>query len=101
MAHTEAPKRVWRGKPTPRIRLEVYRRAGFQCVGCALKFPPPDGYDGRTALACEIWSPKKRRNVLRVLELDHIKPYLHGGRFRVTNLQALCSGCNAIKGASI
>lgn len=84
-----------------RVRLAVYRRDGFSCRHCGW-IPPqiPSDYDGQYALAGMVTNAKRRR-VLRVLELDHIHPYLLGGKFTTDNLQALCSGCNARKGARV
>lgn len=35
------------------------------------------------------------------ITLDHIVPVARGGRHSVGNLQALCRGCNASKGAKL
>lgn len=94
-------KKLWRGRPTPKVRLDVYRAAGFACRKCGLAFAVPDGYDGRHVLAVEVYSPKKKRNVTWLLELDHVIPYKLGGRYVRENLQALCTPCNAIKGATV
>lgn len=95
------PTAIWRGSPTPKLRLDVYRRTGFACARCGLKFEVPEGYDGRYALFMEVYNSKKRRNVTWLLEIDHIHPYLLGGRYKRENLQALCTACNARKGARV
>jgi len=82
-----------------RTRLAVYQRAGYRCQGCNLAYTVPLGYDGRTALYA--FEQRGEREVLRVLELDHITPHHRGGRFEEKNLQALCSVCNGRKGAQV
>src|SRR3954465_4285373 len=56
-------------------RYEILRCAGFRCELCGV---PADE---------------------RALEVDHIVPRRHGGSDDRSNLQALCSKCNANKGA--
>jgi 5-methylcytosine-specific restriction endonuclease McrA len=41
------------------------------------------------------------RDITTCLTLDHVIPYLHGGAFKVANLQALCDRCNGRKGATL
>lgn len=41
------------------------------------------------------------RPIITCLTLDHVVPYLHGGPFKVANLQALCDRCNSRKGATV
>jgi 5-methylcytosine-specific restriction endonuclease McrA len=80
----------------------VYIRDGFTCRICGWKPPNiPEDYDGRYALAAGYPCPRTGRSKIRILELDHIKPRLHGGSNDVSNLQALCNSCNARKGATI
>jgi len=81
-----------------RVRLEVYRQAGYACLHCGWAPEVPDGYDGRYALG-ETYRKPNGKYGCRVLELDHIVPYIHGGQFEVANLQALCNSCNVRKGA--
>ncbi len=93
--------KVWRGRPTPKLRLDVYRKSNFSCVRCGLVFPVPEGYDGRLALVLDRYIAKKRKLSFSILEIDHIHPYHLGGRYVRENLQALCTPCNASKGARI
>lgn len=93
------PEPIWRGKPTAKLRLDVYRKSDFCCARCGLRFPVPADYDSRLAL----WTTgRNRRNraVEWILEIDHIIPFHRGGRYVRENLQALCTPCNARKGAS-
>lgn len=64
-----------RGKVTKGVRYSVLRRDGFQCAFC--------GASGKEAK----------------LVVDHIIPIARGGNSDATNLQTLCSECNAGKGA--
>jgi ATP adenylyltransferase len=57
------------------IRYEVLKRAKFHCELC-----------GISALE-------------KALEVDHILPRKHGGTDELSNFQALCYSCNAMKGA--
>jgi 5-methylcytosine-specific restriction endonuclease McrA len=95
---TEPAPKLWRGKPTPKLRLDVYRKSDYCCTRCGLRFVPPVDYDGRQALWCDGLN-RRNRPVLWLLELDHIIPYHLGGRYVRENLQALCTRCNSIKGA--
>lgn len=102
--------RAHRPKVSPRqladIRLAVYERDGYTCQRCGWQPSIPDNYGGSGALCgpapkTDMARPPSRRLArLRVLELDHVKPYSKGGRFIVRNLQALCSTCNSRKGAT-
>lgn len=58
----------------PDVRLAVYKRDGFRCVGC--------GTESR-------------------LSLDHIIPHSLGGSDEEANLQTLCKSCNSRKGARV
>lgn len=89
---------LWRGKPTPKIRLDVYRKANFACQKCGLAYPSPADYDGRLALYVE-GRNRRGRPVTWLLEIDHVVPYHLGGRYVRENLQALCTACNVRKGA--
>jgi len=100
MTSTAVERPLWRGTPTPKIRLDVYRKTNFACAACRLIFPVPEGYDGRHALAIETFN-RRGKQVTYLLELDHIKPYKQGGRYVRDNLQALCTACNARKGARV
>lgn len=91
--------RPWRGKPTPGIRLAVYRKSGFRCMRCNWEPTVPENYDGQYALWENGTSPKTGRQIVRILEIDHVVSYFHGGRYRAENLQALCNSCNASKRA--
>lgn len=82
------------------MRMRVYTRDEFQCRRCTWTPTKPDGYDGRHALGEVTLDPSGRYRV-RILELDHVHPKSLGGPFAFDNLQALCSTCNASKGASI
>lgn len=75
-------------------RLAVYLRSDFCCCTCGLRFDVPDGYDGKRALSFR-WV-----GGFQILELDHIVPYVLGGTTAQDNLQALCTSCNARKGAT-
>lgn len=86
-------------KTLARIRLEVYRKAWFECVRCGWSPDLPDDYDGRYALGETYLKPNGKWGC-RILELDHIVPFIRGGKFEVANLQALCNSCNARKGAA-
>lgn len=99
VAPNPTPK-PWRGTPYPNIRMAVYAKSDFKCTHCGWAPEIPDGYDGRYALYGHV----PRRNgtlALWSLDLDHIHPYSAGGRFELTNLQALCTSCNNKKGAHV
>jgi 5-methylcytosine-specific restriction endonuclease McrA len=68
---------------------------------CGWKPPVPENYDGRYALGITTYDPFKNKYGCRLLELDHIHPYILGGKFVVENLQTLCNSCNARKGAKV
>ncbi|HLC87964.1 MAG TPA: HNH endonuclease [Patescibacteria group bacterium] len=59
-----------RNRPSKRLRYQVFLRDGFKCRAC-----------GGTALET-------------VLEVDHIKPVIGGGKNTLDNLQTLCLNCN-------
>jgi 5-methylcytosine-specific restriction endonuclease McrA len=82
-----------------RVRLAVYQRSDFRCCHCQVEFPPPEGYDGRSALWRYVPNRRPgRRPVMHTLDLDHIIPRDRGGKFHLDNLQALCTRCNNRKG---
>jgi 5-methylcytosine-specific restriction endonuclease McrA len=83
-----------------RTRLEVYRRDEFACRHCGWTTPVPEGYDGRYALG-ETYQKPNGHWGCRLLELDHVVPYIRGGKFEVSNLQTLCNSCNARKGTQV
>jgi hypothetical protein len=53
------------------LRNEIFKRDGYQCVEC---------------------------NSNKNLQLDHIKPFSHGGKTEKENLKTLCKKCNLSKG---
>ena len=67
-------RRAWKPPRSVHLKMQafIFDRDGNRCVSCG---------DSRR------WR----------LELDHIKPYLHGGIYIEWNLQALCYSCNASK----
>ena len=74
---TDVPKRTDQGKLPP-ARSHAHRLYGEQegvCKACRTHFP------------------------FRVMEVDHRIPRAEGGGDEYSNLQMLCSGCNARKGA--
>jgi hypothetical protein len=83
-----------------RIRLAVYRRGSFRCQRCLWAPKVPHGYDGQHALG-EDFVDDRGRPRTRILELDHIVPFIQGGKFEEDNLQPLCNSCNARKGATL
>jgi ATP adenylyltransferase len=66
-------RRVSAGYVSGTLRYEVLKRAKFRCELC-----------GTSA-------------EVRAIEVDHILPRNHGGTDDITNLQALCYSCNAMK----
>ena len=62
----------------PRLRLKVYERDRFRCVYC--------GRSPITDLTVE-------------LHVDHIVPFVRGGKTLLENLQTLCAQCNLGKGS--
>lgn len=96
--------------PSAKTRLAVYERDGFACRTCGWEPDPPlPGYGGERALTGYgpaylaerglFDKPDIYRRRVYALELDHVVPFSQGGRNAVDNYQALCSGCNARKGA--
>lgn len=83
--------RSHRRKIAPRVRAEVYRRAGHRCEYCGLQFDPtPASIAGTHA--------PEQFELAFWLELDHIVPVLLGGLDTVDNLRAACSRCNRSRG---
>ena len=56
------------------LRNKVFERDKYKCVKCG----------------------KKEK-----LVMDHIVPFIRGGKTELKNLQTLCSNCNRIKGAKV
>jgi 5-methylcytosine-specific restriction endonuclease McrA len=80
-----------------KLRAAVFKRDKFTCQGCGWQpavIPDADTYDGRDGLGG--WD---EANGDRVMDVDHIIPRVRGGTHDLTNLQALCSTCNKLKGA--
>jgi hypothetical protein len=68
------PERT-RREPVPReLRRAVFERDGGRCVECGARFD---------------------------LQYDHVIPLALGGSSTLENLQVLCAGCNARKGAAL
>lgn len=86
----------WNSPRWAPVRLDVYRRAGFACVTCGWRPEVPAEYDGRRALG--VFFGLRHKPSVLVLEIDHIIPIHHGGTNDPSNLQAMCSSCNARKG---
>ena len=74
---TSGGNRIRAWKPTSRqvgaMRALIIERDGKRCAICGAETP--------------------------FLDLDHIKPYKHGGLFIESNLQLACWPCNGRKGA--
>jgi ATP adenylyltransferase len=72
-------ERIWQhrklalGDISGTVKFEVLNRASTRCELCGVS------------------------NTERALEVDHIVPRNHGGTDDITNLQALCYSCNAMK----
>lgn len=73
-------------------RRQVFECAGYHCQGCG------DDYSGATIRTVMHADGRPRTYSL---EVDHIVPVKHGGTNALDNLQALCTLCNARKGAKI
>jgi hypothetical protein len=63
---------VIRASISEALRNEIYERDGYSCVLCGSK---------------------------ENLCIDHIKPFVFGGKTEEGNLQTLCKSCNSKKGA--
>lgn len=83
---------------SPQRRRKVFERDQYTCQHCGAFFPlQPDGKPS----IIEFCSLRTRRYKVHSLEVDHIYPYFHGGSNALENLQALCTPCNARKGAKV
>lgn len=91
IAQAELADEVRRGHDhTPRgVRAVVLERDGYKCRSCGWK-PGDPAPEGASSL-----------ELFRGLEVDHIHPRSLGGTNELGNLQALCSLCNAKKGARV
>ena len=71
-----APQPSQRPRPSFSVKDKVDRYAAQKqkCNGCGAKLP------------------------IRLLTVDHIKPFSKGGTDKPSNLQLLCSSCNSTKG---
>lgn len=77
------------------LRAHVFARDGFRCVNCDwMPSAIPTPYDGRYTLLGDDVGGKRRE-----LQLDHVIAMHNGGTNHPNNLQTLCFGCNASKGA--
>lgn len=77
------------------LRAHVFARDGFRCVRCDwMPSAIPTPYDGRYTLLGDDVGGKRRE-----LQLDHVYAIHNGGTNHPDNLQTLCFGCNAGKGA--
>ena len=100
VAGRRRPGEAHRWKPSKgrlaATRRAVYTRDDWTCQLCARVFEPStEALAGREAPAvCEV-GVNGRFDRIVWLELDHIVPYRDGGEFRVANLRAACSPCNA------
>lgn len=84
-----------------RMRVLVFGRDDFTCQGCGWRpSPVPSPYLGTSlSVHVDVQRGTLTQSKLLLLELDHVVPFKHGGKFVETNLQTLCNWCNARKGA--
>ena len=76
------------------MRAFVFARDGFTCQKCGTKPEAlPVEYDGADGVEL----PKRKRDVVGWLVLDHIVSRMNGGTHHPSNLQTLCDGCNSVK----
>lgn len=86
------PKR--KRPPIPKsVRAAVYSRDPYHCAQCGWKPGDPTRRPSSR--------PHHKGLPFWWLELDHIIPWSKGGRSVPENLQILCTGCNARKGARV
>ena len=75
-------------------RFFIFERDNWTCKICGFKpkYIPSKVEDYRTDLELD------DRGKMQILEIDHIFPYVKGGRSVPSNLQTLCNLCNCRKG---
>jgi 5-methylcytosine-specific restriction endonuclease McrA len=87
MAPAYLPGMKYKTKWQRDLREAVFERDGHACVSCGWRPGDPVPVDRR-----------KKYRIYRTLEVDHIVARYNGGTHDFSNLQTLCSSCNASKG---
>ena len=96
---TTAPGNKHRVKVSKGNRHAVYVRDNWTCQDCGRQFAPSE--IGKAPHVVDPTSKPPLFSNDTWLEVDHIRPLLHGGSNTIDNMRALCTPCNKRKGATI
>ena len=75
-------------KANPGVRLQGYPGFWYRCASCGNWCGRPGWYG--------VYIPDHMK-----MEVDHIKPWSHGGTDDLWNLQPMCKPCNRAKGTNM
>jgi 5-methylcytosine-specific restriction endonuclease McrA len=92
-----------RGPKLAALRTAAYARDSYRCTDCGRDFgPPPDGWDGTSALCILVRQPpapgSPRPFTIIQLELGHLTQWQPREKLTLADIRSQCGPCNLTQG---